>query len=272
MTSDSRFGWTKFYMEFADKLLAYRDDREPLVEAVHAACDRQGLTYLHQDQFSDGITGPLRDICPFTTIGAFNRGVSNTTRQGISADLGQFLGVSEPGPDSFDGIPTLNNMRSWFFRWTKDRGDDDIDVLWRVFADAIELADSGSEQARQSFEDSYNLALELPIVARNLTMGLYWIRSRKFLTLDHRSEQYIASGLGVTLPTQIPPPGREYLKLGDDLKRLFAGADFPVHSFQELSLAAYDPEILHHHRQPTTPSSTSSTRAASSNRPSWKRS
>ena len=70
VTAESRFGWTGFYMEFADRLLAYREDRAPLVEAVHGAFDRHGLPFPRTDQFSDGSTGPLRDICPFTTMGA----------------------------------------------------------------------------------------------------------------------------------------------------------------------------------------------------------
>ena len=228
-------------MEFADKLLPYRDDRGPLLEAVHDICNSLGITYLRNDQFSDDSSGPLRDICPFTTIGAFNRGITDFNRHEVADHLGRFLEVNEPAPDAFDSIPTLNNQRSWFFRWAKDRDIGDIDLLWRVFADAIELADSGIEQARQSFEDSYNLALGLPLVSRNLTMGLFWIRPRKYPTLDGKSAQYIAGSLRFRLPGQIPPPGREYLELADGLKERFDAVESPVHSFQELSLAAYEP-------------------------------
>ena len=216
-------------MEFADKLLAYREDRGPLVEAVRVTFARPGLRFPHTDRFHDGSTGPLQDICPFTTMGAFNRGITDNNRSKITAELGKLLGVNEPAPDSFDSIPVLNNQRSWFFRWAKDRDNDHINLLWRVFADAIELADSGREQARQSFEDSYDLALTLPLVSRNLTMGLYWIRPLKFLTLDRRSERYISSSLGITLPSQIPPPGRQYLELADSLREHFTEADSPVH-------------------------------------------
>ena len=241
VTSDHRFGWTKFYMEFADKLLPRRDDRGPLVEAVHEICNSLGITYLQNDQFPDDSSGPLRDICPFTTIGSFNRGITDFNRHKVAEHLGRFLGVNEPAPESFDGIPTLNNQRSWLFRWAKDRDDDDINLLWRVFADSIELADSGGNRAQQSFEDSYNLVLALPLVARNLTMSLYWIRPCQFLALDSRSERYITSSLGVRLPGQLPPPGREYLELADGLKKRFDTVESPVHSFQELSLAAYEP-------------------------------
>jgi len=47
--------------------------------------------------------------------------------------------------------------------------------------------------------------------------------------------------LGVSLPDSIPPDGHEYLELAESLRRRFADTDFPVQSFQELSLAAYEP-------------------------------
>ena len=241
MTSDPRFGWTEFYMEFADRLLDHKDDRSRLVAKVHEVCSNVGYRYLNNDRFRDGSTGPLQDICPFTTMGTFNRGITDTNRSKIAAELGKLLGVNESAPDSYEGIPDLNNQKSWFFPWSKDRDDDHINLLWQVFADALVLADTGSEQARQSFEASYDLALRLRGVARNLTMGLYWTRPLKFLTLDSRSEKYIIDSLKITLPSPLPPQGHEYLKLADDLKKRFRGADLPVHSFQGLSLAAYEP-------------------------------
>ena len=239
--TDTEFGWTNFYMEFANKLIAYRNNRGPLVATVHEICTSLGYTYLQKDQFHDGSSGPIQDICPFTTMGTFNRGITDTKRLGIAADLVRFLGVNEPAPDSFDSIPLLNNQTSWFFRWAKERGVDDIDALWRVFADAIELADSGSERARRSFEHSYGVALELPFVARNLTMGLYWIRPHKYPTLDGNSARYITDNMGITFPNPLPRQGREYLELADSLKECFTETDSHIHSFQELSLAAYEP-------------------------------
>ena len=72
-------------------------------------------------------------------------------------------------------------------------------------------------------------------------MGLYWIRPRKFLPLDSRSEKYIVDHLGITRPDRIPPSGLDYLALADDLKDRFNDTNYSVHSFQELSLAAYEP-------------------------------
>ena len=240
MMTDAKFGWTDFYMEFADRLLAHRGDRMPLVEAVHQTFDHPDLRFPLTDQFQDGSEGPLQDICPFTTIGTFNRGTTDVNRRTIAAELGQFLGVNEPAPPSFDGIPLVNNQKSWFFWYARDRDDDDIESLWDVFEDAIRLADSNDQRTRQLFVNSYNQALSVRGVRRNLTIGLFWIRPQHYPTVDGKSQTYMADRLGIEM-SQIPPRGPEYLELADKLKERFDESDSAVHSFQELSLAAYGP-------------------------------
>ena len=154
MTADSRFGWAEFYMEFADRLLDHKADRGKLVAEVREVCTSLGYHYLDNSGTADAATG-LPDICPFTTMGTFNRGISIANRKTIATEIGRFLGVKEPVPDSFDGVPTLNNQNSVVF-W--DRRD--IGALWQVFEDAIQLADNEDERTRQSFVDSYDRALQ----------------------------------------------------------------------------------------------------------------
>ena len=253
---DHGFGWTRFYMEFADKLLVHRDDRSDLVEATRSACNSLGFNYLDSDRFPDGTRGPIKDICPFTTMATFNRGIVHNARFKIASDIGSFLHVVGPRPASFDGIPVVNNQKSWFFNYSNRRGEEDIDILWQVFADAIEFANSGSAADRRSFINSFDRALSLWGVARNLTMGLYWIRPQKFLPLDGRSEEFIVGSLGINLPRTMPPPGIQYLEIIESLNGRFDDAKFPVGSFQELSLAAYQRNIVNQVPQPqiTVPS------------------
>ena len=232
MTLDTNFGWTKFYMEFADQLMNYRDDRGPLVEFVRGVCRQQGLTNLENHPSLDGSKG-LQDICPFTTMGTFNRGISDTKRLSIASALGTFLGVTDPVPESLDGIPTLTNTTS-VVPWDISG----VDALWRVFTEAIRLADFDDDPAQQSFVKAYDEAQSVRGVRINLTMGLFWIRPRKFPTLDGKSQKYMSDRLGIAMP-QIPLRGREYLELADKLKERFNEEDSAVHSFQELSLAAY---------------------------------
>ena len=240
-----RFGWTKFYEAIADKLLTYRNNRAALVEGIRAISTRvDGLGHLAEDHYTDGTTGFVRDICPFTTMGLFNRGVTDANRKIIAAELAKFLGVDEGVPESFEGIPILNNMKSWYFPFENNRAADHIDSLWAVFANGIEFADTddGDDECRAKFAAAFDSANGRQGVAWNLTVGLYWIRPWAFLSLDHNSRVYVTKKLGITIGLHGPKKrcnAADYLAVMDALEPRFQEASYPVHSFPELSLEAW---------------------------------
>lgn len=98
----------------------------------------EGLSIL-TDQYPDGTKGLLNDICPFTAMGFFNRGIKIENRIKIAEEFAKLLKVKNKIPKSFDGLPILNNQRSWFFAYEKDRNKDDIEDLWRIFESAIKI-------------------------------------------------------------------------------------------------------------------------------------
>lgn len=241
-TQQHRFPWTDFYEAVAEKLLGHAEDRTALVEGIHAMAGRvSGLNYLH-DQFADGSKGPLRDICPFTAMGTFNRSMTNANRKQIAAELAKLLGVTVAVPDSFDGVPVLNNQRSWFFGYAHVRGAGDIDALWKVFVAANDLLQTDQPQAESAFIDAYDQAIGNWGVAWNLSTGLYWAHPWDFLTLDSQSRSYIDTRLRQGIPggsAQGPCAARAYLGLMNDLRARFKEDSYPVHSFPDLSLAAW---------------------------------
>ena len=237
-----RFGWTRFYEAMADKLLTFRDRRDALIAGIHAIASKvDGLSNL-RDQFADGASGPLKDICPFTTMGIFNRGITDANRKVIATELANLLGVSEPIPNSFEGIPVLNNQRSWFFGFENKRQPDDIDVLWEVFAQAIAFAESEDTEARSAFISAYDNAIQRYGVKWNLSIGFYWIRPWNFPTLDAQSQRYISKKLNIQIGIHDPKGccnANDYLAVLDTLETRFQEEAFPVHSFPELSFAAW---------------------------------
>ncbi len=234
--ADSRFRWTEFYMETADRLLEYQGNRAPVVEQVVRIVQEHRLPFPVQDRFEDGSTGPLQDICPFTTTGMFNRAVRDETREAIASILAQFLHIEIDAPKSFDGIPTLMAQNSWYFNYSKDRDHGTIDILWQVFADAIALADCDDAEARVSFVNSYEAAMSLPGVARaKLTMGLFRTRPWFYPSLDGKSVSFIQDDFKILLSNFAPHSGTGYLALRDHLRKLFEDPDFRVHSFPELA-------------------------------------
>lgn len=238
-----RFGWTKFYQAIADKLLTYRNNRAALVDGIHEISVRvDGLGHLAEDKYADGTTGFVKDICPFTTMGLFNRGIKDSNRKIIAAELAKFLGVDEAVPDTFEGIPLLNNLKSWYFPFEVNRAVDHIDALWEVFAAGIKFADSDDDDAREEFSIAFENANGRRGVAWNLTFGLYWIRPWAFLSLDNNSQVYVTKKLGVPIGLHGPKKrcsSADYLAVMAALEPRFQEASYPVHSYPELSLEAW---------------------------------
>lgn len=229
-----RFKWTKFYQTIADNLLTFKNRRAELINFITKLADDFDLSYIkgkHQD-----------DIDPFTTMGLFNRGITDDNRKAIAKSLADFLGVEEAVPASFEGIPILNNQKSWFFGFEDKRQDSDIDSLWMFFEKAIQFADTDNAEARPEFSSAYDRVAKQYGVGWNLTMGLYWMRPWNFVTLESQSQQYINKKLGIEIMKNGPKgrcSAKDYLEILDDLEVRFKEEAYPVHSFPELSHAAW---------------------------------
>lgn len=239
--AEEEFGWTGFYMEMADKLLRFRKRRGELIKGIHGVASEVKCLSILQDRLADGTSVPLQDICPFTTIGIFNRHITPANRRFLAGRLARLLGVSEEVPQKFNGVPCLNNQGSWFFAYSKERGKDDIDVLWDVFAKAIALADSGGKAARADFCAAYDEAISRPYVRWNLSIGLYWTRPWFFPPLDSPSRNYVENRCRIAIKRYGPKDccgAADYLAVRDALAAGFRGADFSIHSFPALTLAA----------------------------------
>ena len=244
-SDEQRFKWTGFYEAIADKLALFRSNRPALIEGLKEVLSQtEGAGYL-TDKFPDGTKGFLNDICPFTTMGTFNRGIRDDKRKLLAGRLAQFLGVSEPVPETFEGIPILNNQRSWYFPYASERAADHIDALWDVFLAAISLANSSDrdEDLRAGFAKAFDNAIGLPVVGWNLTMGLYWARPWAFVTLDNNSKAYIATKLQVPIGLHGPKKrcsSADYFAVMNAVEPRFQEASYPVHSFPRVISASME--------------------------------
>lgn len=230
---DVRFKWSGFYEEIANGLSEYRNNRSTLVTWIQQTADKFDLSYI---QGKD-----LEDVDPFTVMGMFNRGMTDENRKKVATELANFLNVDVTVPDSFEAIPILNNQKSWFFWGKGKRNDDDIDNLWALFELAKDFADEKSEVVDTQFIELYNKVASQKGIRWNLTMGLYWIRPWFYPTLEKQSKDYLAS-LSIKPERNGPKrscSGKDYLLVRDNLLLRFAEETFPVHSFPELSLLAW---------------------------------
>ena len=237
------YSWVAFYMEFANKLLAFTNDRKPLVDTIKSVYEQIdiNLPKLEKD-------GEVFDIDPFTMFGLFNKRITTENRIKIITAFAKKLGVTAAVPTEFEGVPVLNNQQATYYYFVDEigRGDDDIDNLWKVFVAAVEYADKKTDSSEADFIKYYDLCLKQKGVRWNITMGLYWVRPYTYINLDSCNREFISSAANTsaTFVEMLPkfdnvPSGEEYLKLCKASVELVESSDYKYGSLPELSESAW---------------------------------
>lgn len=238
-----QFKWVSFYMEFATKLLEYRDDRTSLIEKLQNVYSNIGMKLPKLDK--ENIP---KDIDPFTVFGLFNKGISDANRISILSGIKDIFEIVSYVPDDFSGIPVLNNMMATFYAFEGNdrRKDDDIDNLWNVFSSGIKLADSESVERRTTFSLAYNQVRSQFAVRWNLTMGLYWIRPYFFINLDSRNREFLSNpdNISANVVAEVKslksvPTAEKYLFICDKCRASIKSGEYSYSSFPELSHKAW---------------------------------
>ena len=246
-----QFEWTDFYMELADKLLDFKNDRASLIEKIKDIYTAINIKLPTLEKDND-----IVDIDPFTVYGLFNKGITNANRILILNQMAEKLGINAKVPTSFDGIPVLNVMSATFYGFKDDRakdgdrGADDIDNLWKLFEIALKLGkDSDGEKYQHDFISVYNTVRGRFGVKWNITMGLYWIRPYTFINLDSRNRwfltqpdnfpaDYVVSARNVLSKNEIPS-GEIYLDMCRRYIECLKTGKYRYSSFPELSYYAW---------------------------------
>lgn len=236
---NKNFDWIKFYTEFAIKLIPFDKDRILLLIKLKKVLDEAKVNFpIMENDHTE-----LRDICPFTVFSIFNRGITIENRRKICAGLKSEFQIEAPVPESFDGIPVLDNRKSWFFAYKDKRRVDDIDNLWNLFARAIEYDDN--HKRKGDFIEAFNRVLLQSGIKWNITMGLYWIAPFSFLNLDSVNQNFIVNNSEIVNNIEVDGlfkkmiNGNEYLQLIESCEDYFKKENSKYCSFPELSLAAW---------------------------------
>lgn len=245
MSTTTQFDWIAFYEEFADKLLAYKDNRQDLIEKIKQIYEVTGIKLPTLEHNENG-ENEIVDIDPFTTFGLFNKQIKDANRIRIITEIKELFSINADVPTYFDGIPVLNNQKSTFYWFGSGRGEHDIDNLWDVFAYAIALSSSDSAELREKFTNLFNTSLSQKGVKWNLSMGLYWIRPKRFLNLDSRNRWFISKSdnLPESIVTTVRklkdmPKAEVYLNLCDDFISYIQSDNSPYNSIADFSLSAW---------------------------------
>ena len=181
---DNQFAWVDFYEEFADNLLAYKNNRGELVEKVKVIYAETGINMPTLERENQ-----LVDMDPFTVFGLFNKSsMREENRIKIITAIKEIFGVAAAVPNVFDSIPVLNNQNAVFYNFIDKRDDRDIEDLWSLFDSALKYAADPSFENGAEFSKYFDLVINKKGGGNSkITMGLYWISPYFFLNLDSRN-------------------------------------------------------------------------------------
>lgn len=224
------FSWIPAYTAIAQALYSWKDAESNLIDVFLRVYDEKtnGLKF----SFKNGEPGKESGIDPFTFFGAFNRGLSEGNRLKAIRLVMKELGGDAQLPQDFEGVPTVYNMKSWFFAGDGERGVNDIHNLWSLFKYAAEFVFEPSQGHRDAFAKAFDVVRIQKCVTWNITIGLFWMFPDRFMPLDNNSKSYLADKFGIKVQGALPT-GEEYLAIMDAIR---AATDKP---FYEISADAY---------------------------------
>lgn len=243
--TQATFEWVPFYEELASSILSYRNDRQVLLSKLWSIAQnsrqQKYFKYLRSDIRPDGSRGELQDVDPFTFLSPFNRKTTEAVRTAIAKAYAEEFKISAEPPTRFLGIPIVNNQNSWFIRSESERDPDQVDSLWNLAEAAFDYAENTNERTRESLVKAFDSAA--PGNARQLSMGMYWIRPNVFTAYDQVNagflrEQFPEISQRLALSQKID--GEEFLSNTEELQAWIADEASPFNSIPELSFTAWD--------------------------------
>ena len=217
--------WIPLYAELTKALLSCKNDRKPLVDWIYSDISQVGdkslVEYIHM---RDG--SKVTDIDPFSVFAIFNRPLRPENRVAMLQMFKERFALKSEIPTDFEGIPTVNSQRAFFFNW--DDNGERINDLWKIYENVV---------LDKDISQLFDRVIADGLPKYSLTMVLYWIAPYRFLNLDGRNRSYLRM---FGFPDAYPNlTYAEYDQLMQDVKNKMEEKTIPCESFPELSLAAY---------------------------------
>lgn len=217
---DTRFTWVPFVREMAENLLPYRDKRDELLSIFYGIGEE--LTHAYQE---DGEN--INDITPFTVLGTLAVGKTERRTQ-FATYFKDKLGIKADVPTDYTGFPSLHPQRVMFI-FGKNK-EEHTEPFWDLFDAAL----NGND-----ISESFNEVMKIKGANRNVSMGLFWIAPKDFLSFDSTNEAYLKN-------YGFPPiPGKDkinyvfYKGLMDQVREKMESGEIKEKDFLEFSAAAY---------------------------------
>lgn len=219
----NHLSWIPFYMEMAEKLLLFKDNRKQLLDIVYGL-DNKYVGYIKND---DG--NHVLDIDPFTVMGIINRGITDKNRIILCKYFKEKFEINADIPSDFNAIPFLKDMMATFF-W-RENETTDIQPLWNFFETAINYNEG-------IFRKQFDIVSKQKGIKWNISMGLFWIRPYDYISLDSTNRDYLQL-LGFNVFKEKEIDSNHYLSLLQDIKNSIATHKIKEKNIPEISYNAW---------------------------------
>lgn len=177
MTEQTSFTWLPFFNEMLNKICKEYTP-QTLANVFNEVFPKE------RDQNDDGREIPFYEVDPLTFIACFNR--QETTQHRIEECIRakEKLNLQHPVPSDFSGIPSFNNMGTWFLTYSHDREKGACQKLWDFAQKAIVKA--------TITEEDIDLILPLPWVGMTKVSAFLFICfPDKYYSTDTRTCRYL---------------------------------------------------------------------------------
>jgi 5-methylcytosine-specific restriction protein B len=238
--------WTDFYMEFADKLLEYKNNRRELIKKIQNVYSSLDMKLPKLEGDEEGNYLIPNDIDPFTVFALFNKNISTENRISLLSKFKEEFSLKNNAPITFHGIALVNNLKATFYKFEYHRKPEDIDNIWQLF----ELALKFSNENRERFIQIYNHVLTQYGIKWNITMALNWIRPFTFINMDANMRNILSTEdmFSQEFKNEInslksPPDAEQYLHICEEVKNTLKNSD-KFDSFPEVSHGAYISKLI----------------------------
>ena len=240
--NNDKIEWTDFYMEFADKLFEYKNNRKDLIKKIYKIFDDLDikLPKLGGDVIDGNNVIPF-DMDPFTVFALFNKQISTESRIDLINQIKKEFSINTDVPYTFHGISLVNNLKATFYWSSEGRNKNDVENLWKLFEIALNFTNGKVNEFISTYDDVTNQKG----IKWNITMGLNWIRPFDFINLDKNNRNTLSSDeiFSAKFREEIqslrtPPKAKQYLHICEEVKSSIKNTN-KYNNFPELSHGAY---------------------------------
>lgn len=178
--STINFTWVPTYKAIVQFLKDKQDDQEGLIGLLKdSGCD------VFNDQNPESNVIELDEIDPFSFFCYLNKYFKQ--RLEILQKLAN--SISAPIPKDDHGIPSANPQKVWMFPYKFMRNNNEIDRLWKLFNNAIEMTISNEQ-----FEDILQIN---GVALTKITEALFYVNPEAYFPINGPTKPYLEEVLGI---------------------------------------------------------------------------